>query len=67
MLTDYNNKSIGLHLYYYGFVTLLCYDGTQVTFKEFNGRNKATFKTEVTKLLNDNVAVFISRQEKNYK
>lgn len=67
MLTDSNNKSIGLHFYYYGVVVLLCYNGSQVTFKEFNGTNKANFKTEVAELLNNNVAVFISRQEKNYK
>lgn len=67
MLTDYNNKSIYLHFFYYGVVVLLCYNGTEVTFKEFNGKDKANFKTEVAKLLNDNVAVFISRQEKNYK
>ena len=67
MLTDFNNKSIGLHFYYYGVVVLLCYNGTEVTFKEFNGTNKTNFKTEVAELLNNNVAVFISRQEKNYK
>ncbi len=67
MFTDYNNKSIALHLFYYGTVVLLCYNGSEVSFKEFNGTNKATFKTDVAKILKDNVAVFISRKEKNYK
>jgi hypothetical protein len=67
MLTDSNNKSIYLHFFYYGVVVLLCYNGSEVTFKEFNGTNKANFNTEVAQLLNDNVAVFSSRQEKNYK
>jgi hypothetical protein len=59
MLTDNLNKSILLHKFYYGFVILMCYDGSEVTFKEFNGHHNATCKADIEQLLNDNVAVYI--------
>lgn len=67
MLNDTLNKSILLHKFYYGFVILLCYDGNQVTFREFNGNHNKTCKADIEQLLKDNIVVYIHKNEKNYK